>query len=163
MLTLTNPPTQAATFNYNRVFVERGGLVYFGYQSKPIVNNSARLNTAASTALLPNWASRRPTSTPLALTAGSYSGCLRPVGNGETTGGTTVFIQSNGVFCQDRTSLAFDACTLTFTDTATGAFTFADTSSTAAGTIVFATGVASGTYHDPTTIPVDGTFAGRRR
>jgi hypothetical protein len=46
------------------------------------------------------------------------------LGNGETTGGTAVFIQSNGVFCQDRTSLAFDACILTLADTATGAFTF---------------------------------------
>ncbi len=164
VLTLTNPPTQTATFNYNRVFVERGGLVYYGYQSKPIVTNSARLNTAAATAFLTQLGVAVPDpSTPLALTAGSYQGVYDLFGNGETTGGTTVFIQSNGVFCQDRTSLTFDTCTLTFTDTATGAFTFADTSSTAAGTIVFATGVVSGTYHDPTAIPVDGTFAGRRR
>lgn len=166
VLTLTNPPTQAAPLNYNRVFVERGGLVYLGSQSKPIVSNAARLNTVAATALLTQLGVPAPDpSTPLALTAGSYQGVYDVFGNGETTGGTTIFIQTNGVFCQDRTTLAFDTCTLTFTNTATGAFTFADTtsSSTAAGTIVFATGVVTGTYHDPTSIPVDGTFAGHRR
>jgi hypothetical protein len=165
VLTLSNPPTQTAPLNYNRVFVERGGLVYLGYQSKPIVSNSARLNTVATTALLTQLGVPTPdASAPLALTAGSYQGSYDVFANAETTASMTIFVQQGGSFaCQDRATLQFDACTLTITNPATGAFTFADSSSTANGVIVFGTGAMSGTYHDPSAPIVDGTFTGQRR
>ena len=52
VMRFTGLPEDAAALTYNRVFVERGGKVYFGYQSKPGVVNSARLNLAGGNALL---------------------------------------------------------------------------------------------------------------
>ncbi|MDQ2734139.1 MAG: hypothetical protein M3Y55_03920, partial [Pseudomonadota bacterium] len=50
-LTLSNPPAQAATLTYNRVFVERGGKVYYGYRSKLIPSQQIRLNLEAANAV----------------------------------------------------------------------------------------------------------------
>ena len=167
-LTLTNPPVQAAPLNYNRVFVERGGLIYFGYQSKPVVNLSARLNTVASNALLIQLG--LPTvdpEVPLALTAGSYQGTwdLRDSTTAVSpTNGTTVFINGNGsVSCFDRETSTSEACTVTITDPATGSFTYTNGASTASGSFDYLAGTVSGTYHDPSSIPVDGNFVGGRR
>ena len=51
VLTLTNPPPQAASFSYNRVFVERGGKVYYGYQNRLIPSKQIRLNLEATNAV----------------------------------------------------------------------------------------------------------------
>ncbi len=51
VIKLTNPPGQAAPLTYNRVFVERAGKVYLGYQEKPGAVNRARLNLEATNAL----------------------------------------------------------------------------------------------------------------
>jgi len=51
VIKLNNPPAQAATLTYNRVFVERGGKVYWGYQDKPGTYQRARLNLGATNAL----------------------------------------------------------------------------------------------------------------
>ena len=48
---LNNPPVETATLTYNRVFVERGGKVYWGYQDKPSTYQRARLNLTAANAL----------------------------------------------------------------------------------------------------------------
>ena len=45
------PPVPAATLTYNRIFVERGANVYFGYRDKPRTNNSVRPNLEAANAL----------------------------------------------------------------------------------------------------------------
>jgi hypothetical protein len=168
VLTLTNPPAQAAPLNYNRVFVERGGFVYFGYQSKQLVTSVARLNTIAATALL-NQLGLTPEdpSVPLALTAASYQGTWdsrNTTTAPAATNGTTVFINADGsVSCQDRPTSASQACTVTITNPATGAFTYTNGMSTASGTFDFQAGTASGTFHDPTVTPTDGNFiAGRR-
>lgn len=51
VMTLSNPPLQAAPLTYSRVFVERAGKVYWGYQDKPVVFHRARLNLTATNAL----------------------------------------------------------------------------------------------------------------
>lgn len=52
VLRLLNPPAQAASLDYERIFVERGAKVYFGYRSKNGVSNSTRLNLLAANAML---------------------------------------------------------------------------------------------------------------
>jgi hypothetical protein len=167
-MTLSNPPLQAASLNYNRVFVERGGLIYLGYQSKPTVTNKARLNAVASTALLTQLGlTPEDPSVPMALTAGSYQGTwdFRQTGSAiSPTNGTTVFLNGNGsTSCQDRETGSFSACTVTITDPATGAFTLVDGVTTASGSFDFMAGTVSGTYNDPTATPADGNFEGGRR
>ena len=168
VMTFNNSPVQAAALSYNRVFVERGGLVYFGYQSKALAKNSVRMNTTASTALLAQLGiTAEDPSLPLALSAGSYQGTWDVRGAGQpidAVTGTSIIINGNGsVSCFDRASNTSQACTVTVTDPASGAFTFSDGTSTAAGSFNFLAGTASGTYHDPSTVPVDGTFSGGRR
>lgn len=51
VLKLANVPSQAATLTYDRVFVERGGKVYGGYQDKLGSHQRARLNLQATNAL----------------------------------------------------------------------------------------------------------------
>lgn len=51
VMTLSNPPAQAAALTYNRVFVERGGKVYFGYLSKLVPTKQIRLNLPAANAI----------------------------------------------------------------------------------------------------------------
>ena len=51
ILRLANVPALGSTLTYNRVFVERGGKVYWGYQDKPSTYQRARLNLTAANAL----------------------------------------------------------------------------------------------------------------
>jgi hypothetical protein len=51
-LRFSNLPVDTAQYNFERVFVERDGAVYYGSQSKLQVIGSLRLNTTASEALL---------------------------------------------------------------------------------------------------------------
>ena len=169
VLTLNNLPMQAWTLTNTRVFVERGGLVYGGYQNKPNVANSARLNGVAATALLTQLGLPvEDPSVPLALTAGSYQGTWEvrdPAKVGDA--GIAVFLNANGsVSCQDHFDAVFFSCSLTITNPATGTFAFTDNTSvnnTANGTFSFLTGTGSGVYHDPTSTPVDGSFVAQRR
>ncbi len=170
VMTLTSPPVQAAPLNYNRVFVERGGLVYFGYQSKPLVTNAARLNTTASTAMLAQLGvTAEDPSVPLALTAGSYTGTwdIRGAAAPVTPiNGISVFLNANGSSsCFDKEAASSFACSVTVTDAATGAFTYSNSkdASTASGSFNFLAGTTSGVYHDPTSTPPDGDFVGGRR
>ena len=168
VMTFTNLPVQAASLSYNRVFVERGGLVYFGYQSKPLVTNSARLNTVATTALLTQLGvTPADPAVPLALTAASYQGTwdLRDVGTAVSpTNGTTVFINANGIVsCQDRETSAFEECSVSITNPATGSFTYVNGTTTASGSFNFLAGTTSGSYSDPTAVPMSGSFIGGRR
>lgn len=167
-MTLTNPPALAASLTYNRVFVERGGFVYLGYQNKPTVTNSARLNTVAAGALLAQLGVPAvDPSAPLALTAGSYAGTWDIRGTDDPVApniGTTIFINANGSSsCQEKENNTGYACTVTITDAATGAFTVADSSGSAAGSFNFLAGTTSGTYVDQTSTPSTGSFIGGRR
>lgn len=51
VMKFNNPPVETATLTYHRVFVERGGKVYWGYQDKPSTYQRARLNLTAGNAL----------------------------------------------------------------------------------------------------------------
>jgi hypothetical protein len=167
VLTFNNAPTQASPLTFAKVFVQRGGLVYAGYQNKPVVSNSARLNAIGATALLVQLGLtvNDDPSVPLTLTAASYQGTWDIRDPAQTGGGLTVFINANGsVSCQDPTTLSFFACSATFTNPSTGAFTFTDNvSSTASGNFNFMAGTGSGTYSDPTSTPTTGNFVAQRR
>jgi trimeric autotransporter adhesin len=165
VMTLSNPPAQAASSTFNRVFVERGGKVYFGFQEKLTVTKSARLNTIASNALLAKLGAAVNPEVPLALTAASYQGTWFVKGTTSTGAGLNLLVGANGVnSCQDAGTFANDACTLTVTNPATGAFTadFTD-GGQLLGTLNFFTGAASGTFTEPGGTPASGTFTGARR
>ncbi len=74
-MTLNNPPALALALTYNRVFVERAGKVWFGYQNRTALSSRVRLNNTASNALLSQLGlpAVNP-GEPLALTAASYQG-----------------------------------------------------------------------------------------
>lgn len=169
-LSFNNLPAETSPLNYKRVYFERGGLVYFGYQSKPVVTNRARLNTVGSIALLGQLGlTPVDPSVPWALTAGSYVGAWDVRDNNQavsSTNGTTIFVNGNGtVSCQDKSSNnAPFACSVNVTDPATGAFTYASAGgSTATGTFNFLAGTTSGNYVDPSSTPPNGNFVGGRR
>jgi len=169
-LSFNNLPVETTPLNYKRVYVERAGRVHFGYQSKPLVTNRARLNMVAGTALLGQLGLVADDPTlPLALTAGSYVGTwdIRDSTDAVSpTTGITVFVNGNGaVSCQDKElNNAALGCTLNITDPATGAFSFTTAGgSTATGNFNFLAGTASGSYVDPTETPPNGNFVGGRR
>jgi hypothetical protein len=161
VLTLNNLPAQAAPLNYNRVFVERGGAVYTGYQNKLLVSNSARLNTTAANALFAQLGiTPEDPSVPMALTAWSYQGNwdIRSASATDWSQGTSVFIGPVGnVSCQDRATASLFACTLTVTDPSTGAFTYSSASETVTGTASFLAGTVSATSSK------NGALVGYRR
>jgi len=164
-MTLTNPPVQAAALTYNRVFIERGGFVYIGYQNKPLVTNVVRLNTTAATALLSQLGvTAENPSVPLALTAGSYTGTWDVRGAAESvtsSSGITISLNANGSrSCFDKGTASAFACSVTFTNAATGAFTFfGEGYGAASGNFNFLSGTASGMS---TSTPTD-IYAGGRR
>ncbi|MDO8251253.1 MAG: hypothetical protein Q7T78_16245 [Rhodoferax sp.] len=164
VLTLNNAPTQASPLTFTKVFVERGGLIYSGYQNKPVVSNSARLNTIAATALLTQLGlTADDPSVPLALTAASYQGIWDLNLNG-LVGGPTMTLSAAGSWScfSDRALLTPFTCTLTI-DPSTGAVTETAGTGSMLGTVNFLTGTASGTYIDPTLAPTTGTFVAQRR
>ncbi|HKX44657.1 MAG TPA: hypothetical protein VJO99_26095 [Burkholderiaceae bacterium] len=167
VLSFNNLPAQAGSLDYTRTLVERGGVVYFGYQSRIGVFNTARLNTTGANALLTTLGlPLEDPSVPLALTLASYQGVWDFRATTATSGGTTVYIGATGsIACQNRTTLAFVACTANVSDTATGAFSYdiGSGSSTGSGTLSFLTGIGSGTYHEPASTPTDGNWAAQRR
>lgn len=165
IMTLSNPPLIASGLGYQRVFVERSGKVYLGYQNNTTTTNTARLNLAATNALASQLGV--PTvnpEVPLALSRTSYSGEWVVSDPVAADGSTTIRIDGNGnVTCTwiDSTGNGTDPCTLSFTDLATGAFTLTDNYGIATGTLNFLTGAASGTFAD--TDGSSGSFMGVRR
>ena len=51
VMTFTGVPSQASALNFNRIFVERGSKVYYGYQNKLVTSNQVRLNLTATNAI----------------------------------------------------------------------------------------------------------------
>lgn len=168
VLSLTNPPAALAALNYDKVWVERGGFVYAGYHTKPVVGTSARLNTIAATALLTQLGVpvENP-EVPLALTAASYQGTwdIRKSTDAVSDSiGTTVFmLAGGGASCQAKATGLNVPCGVTVTDPATGAFTYGDATGTASGSFNYLAGTVSGTYSDATTTPPTGSLMGGRR
>lgn len=174
ILTLNSPPAQLDALTFNRVFVERGGRIYFGTEDKLVASTSARLNLPAANALLTQLGLPviNP-DVPLALSRTSYAGNWL-VSEARTPVETTlVRLASNGTSsCVDTNNavtpatVQTTACVLTFTNLATGAFTLTTpgNNGTATGTFDFLTGAVSGTYSDPTaTPPASGSFSGARQ
>jgi hypothetical protein len=150
VLTLNNPPAQVAALSYSRVLVERGGLVYLGYQNRPTVANNARLNTVGATALMTQLgiAPVDPNAT-IAYSLGSYQGTWDARNSSapfSTSNQLTIVINPNGTnVCQDFTGTSL-ACGLNL-DPPTGAFSIGDGSGGVliAGTLDVATGAVTGT------------------
>lgn len=161
VLTLNNPPAQAAALTYNRVFVERGGSVYFGYQDKLAVYNTARLNGIAANALLTQLGVKpEDPSVPMALTTWSYAGLwdVRSATATNWSQGTTVYIDPAGkITCMDRAVVAVFACSLNVTDPLSAAFSYSSTTETVTGTANFLTGTLSATSSK------NGALVGYRR
>jgi hypothetical protein len=167
VMTFDNLPAQMAPLTFNQVYVERSGVVYYGYQNKLSVFNNARLNFVAGTALLTQLGMPlEDPAAPVALTAGSYQGTydVRDPVNSAPGGGTILTFNGNGTAsCQNALTFAVNTCTLSFSNAATGAFTGVNGTSVFSGTLNFLSGAGSGTYSDPTSMPTTGNFVAYRR
>jgi trimeric autotransporter adhesin len=168
MMSFTNPPATALTTN--RVFVERNGKVYFGFQDKLTVTNSARFNTQASAALLATLGMPAvDPEVPLALTAASYQGTwdFRPAGSlfAFNVGTRVVISGTNTVTCFDNSTGNTTTCTGSITNPLTGAFTgTTGNGGTNSGNYSFIGGTATGTFDDPNSNPpASGALVGARR
>jgi trimeric autotransporter adhesin len=173
VMTFTGLPIQAGALTFERVFVERAGKVYFGYQNKGGVFNSARLNLAGGNALLAQLGIETvDPDTPLALTKASYAGDWQVSASATPQVSTLIRIFSNGTTsCTDTDTTnpaavsvsAPYACVVTFSNLASGSFTLtkpADSAFSLNGTFSFLTGAASGTVGAGASA---GSFAGARR
>ncbi len=147
VLSLNNPPAQFAALSYDKVWVERGGFVYAGYQSKKTPNNSARLNTAAATALLTQLGMPvEDPSVPLALTLASYAGIWDGHDTSKTAGTNTVRMTvSRDGSCGTDCLLELNPLTGAYTMT-TSLTTCLVTACTYSGTLNFLTGTGTGVY-----------------
>ena len=174
ILTLSSPPLLASGLNFQRVFVERGGKVYFGYQNKTGTFNSARLNLTATNALFTQLGLPAvDPDTPLALTAYSYAGVWDVLSAAAPNNITRITLPSSGLATcenvENKVVTPFNVvvipfpCTVTVTNPATGAISFADAGKTATGTFNFLTGAIAATYNDPTATPQTGPLTGARR
>ena len=156
------PPLAAAT-TWNRVFIERGGNVYYGYQNKPIARNIARLNSTAAAALLSQLGLPAvDPEVPLALTPASYQGTYAGTYTGTDSGTWTVTLSPTSTISTCAgTSLAFMSLanpTGAFSCTATVALSTTDaakadismgvatTGATFTGTVNFNTGGVIGSW-----------------
>jgi hypothetical protein len=160
-LSLSAPPPLTGSLNYQRVFVERGGKVYLGYQNKPIPAFTARMNTPATSALFGQLGlPLADPNVPLALTIASYQGDWLVSHTADLTAGDTIRISSTGaISCFVTATGLNDPCTATL-NPATGAFSATFTDGTATGNVDFLTGLASGTFAPTTGSPA--TIAGSR-
>ncbi|MDP3651279.1 MAG: hypothetical protein Q8R67_06315 [Rhodoferax sp.] len=167
-LSFAGLPALASSLDFTRVFVERGGHVYYGYQSTLQTSTSARLNLVGLNALfsqlgLPAF----DPNTPIALTVASYAGSYNGTFTGTDSGTFSTSIGTSGVTTCSGTSVLGGAFTCNFTvtpsasDTTTAAITLGVTGNGAVftGTINFYTGVVSGNWVNSA---YSGTFAGSR-
>ena len=177
VMTFQNLPPLAASLGQDRVFVERGGKVYYGYKNKLTPISQARFNTDAGNALLSrlNIATVSPTST-VSLTPASYQGdwILWPTATPEGyLSDQAAIIRLNPTYTGagdlPTTFGCFDAhaagptspfpCTVTL-DAGSGALTFAESTpqgpTSAAITLDFMGGTTSGVFTeaDGTQIPI---------
>jgi hypothetical protein len=164
-MSFNSPPAQFAALSYSRVFVERGGRIYFGYKGQPTPTRQARLNLAATNAVSAQLG--LPTIDPdgtFAPTAASFAGewIVNDQAPLESTRGTTIRVTGAGTAsaCIDNETGLSSSCTFTV-NPASGAITLSDSDGTATGTFDFETGAGSGSF-----TPTGGTavaFTGMRR
>jgi len=149
-LSFSGLPTYFGNLDYTRVFVERNGYVYYGYQNRAATYSSARLNLVALNAAAAQLGlPAHDPSVPLALTFTSYQGYWDAYSeSAPTTVGGTVYLSASGQFSCTSTG---DNCTLSTFNPATGAFGFTNAfsgggSSTVTGTLDFNTGAGVGSF-----------------
>jgi hypothetical protein len=159
VILLKNLPASASTNGYYMVPVERGGVVYFGYQSRPQTSLTGRFNTVATSAVAAQLGiPLEDPSAPLALTAGSYQGTYRLF---DASGKyVRIGFSANGtVGCSNAPSATSTlvpsaSCSFTINDPAfgsatTGKFTLVNKATnvevTTVGTIDFMSGVINST------------------
>ena len=168
-MTFSGLPPEAAPLSFNRVFVERGAKIYFGYQDKLASSSTVQLNLIASNALLSQLGMPALTpETPLALTASSYAGIWDVTSAAAPTRVLRISISVAGnARCENVPAggpVEVVPCTFTITDPATGAFIYSDgagaTLQTAAGTFSFLTGAVAATFTSGTET---GRLTGSRR
>jgi hypothetical protein len=165
-MTLDNIPAQAASQTFQRVFVERGGKVYFGFQNKLTPTNLVRLNQPASNAVLSQLSSALGTSTidpevALAPTANSYQGdwLLKATSEDYNVDPSTTlrlqagFSGSAGYVCYDNPAGGFPDTSVTTSCTISGF-----NPATGAATVTFSDGVATLNF-DVNTGTATGSFA----
>lgn len=155
ILSLTNEPAQAASLGYNRIFVERGGKVYFGYKSKPLTTSTARLNLVGANALFAQLGI--PTVdpvTPMALTSASFHGdWFLSAADGSDTF-TVRLSLGGGTTCFDGLYGPVFSCTVTVTPSTstpgTASVTLTDNDNGGGGTgmFTFIGGAATATSSD---------------
>jgi trimeric autotransporter adhesin len=174
VMTLNNLPSQTLPLTFTRVFIQRGGLVHAGYQNKPSVINTARLNLKATNALFTRLGLPVvDVATPLALTTTSYAGDWEVFDNATPLQSTVLSLKNNGTAtCTDADGtqvpavVSSKACTVAFSSLVNGDFsvTTIGGTGTVTGNANFLTGAISGSYTDNSvTPPVTGTFSGARR
>jgi trimeric autotransporter adhesin len=167
VMTLSNPPAQAAALTYNRLFVERGGKVYFGYQDKLVASNVARMNITAAGALFTQLGLPAvDPEVPMVLTAASYQGVWDFRDAVASGGGVAVNLQANGgIQCTDNVSGLASACSITSLNPATGAISLNNAGTAIVGTLGFMTGAGTGTYtpNPPDPLNPPGNFVATRR
>jgi hypothetical protein len=175
VMSFANQPVQFMGTS-ERVFIERGGKVYYGFRPRLGASKSVRFNPAAGNAMLTRLG--LPTIDPNAafsLTRASYQGEWMFWLNTSTTKysadytGIRIFSNFNGsnpaYQCVDYVGTdtvgAPFSCTVTL-DPATGAFLMTNVDGTASGTLKLADGTATATF-----TPVGGgaveTLVGQRR
>lgn len=153
-MTFSGAPAPISTLTYDTVFVERGGHVFYGYQSKAIQSDhpQARLNLTALNALfstlgLPAFDAAKP----IVLTQGSYSASYNGGYSGTQSGSIGFVINPNGTnTCSGYAANAQFACTVSLTPLATDS-TQADVRLVASdktffGVLNYYTGVINGTW-----------------
>jgi hypothetical protein len=161
VMTLNNLPALASELTYTQVFVERKGLIYFGYKSKPIVSLSARLTTTAANALASQLGITLDNpETPLALTAASYQGTWDVYSSLFPERSVVTLNKDGTASCQNGAdSTGFD-CTLKVTNPANGAFIYTSNGLIANGMVNFLTGSLAATNSATGSTE---TFSGQRR
>jgi hypothetical protein len=191
-LTFSGLPAVAAALGWNRVFVERNGLVYYGYQNLPSTSVSVRLNKVAMDALFAQLGLNSvsyfnglsggfdPAAT-ISLSklayAGTYMGSINATGY--VSGGFTITLNTDGtstcsgtgLYVSPDTSGAAFTCTTTVvivpgsTDTTIANLTVSTSDgSIGTATLSYYTGVISGgTWSNSKAgAVVSGTFTGSR-
>jgi hypothetical protein len=171
VMTFSGFPAQFTAIDWSRVFVERAGRVFYGYQDKPVVGSpQARLNLTALNALfgtlgLPAF---NP-DTPIVLSLGSYSGSYSGTFMGTDSGTFSTTINPSGATTCSGTSTQSGAFLCSFSVTPTGTdgtiatvnMGITGTGAVFTGTANYYTGAVTGSWTN--TGGAGGAFAGSRQ
>jgi hypothetical protein len=168
-MTFNGLPTLFKSLTWNRVFIERGGHVFYGTQDIPAPYAQARFNLTSTNAILATLGLPAfNMDVPISLSVGSYSGSYSGTIAGGDSGTFSIIVDPSGLnnSCSG-TSANVGPFTCTFslvptgTDGTNAVMTLGNTTTgtTFTGTINYYTGVVSGTWSNSASA---GTFSGNR-